>query len=130
MIPARRRRLDVCAVAILALSVTSVGVIWGTRVAAGSDAYGYVSQVDLWLRGDLHIDQSFDARVPWPLARWTFLPLGYRPEPDGYRIVPQYPYSGAGRMVYKPGDSAGAEGRSEIALAMTPERCQRIEELL
>ena len=91
MIPARWRRLEVCAVAILALSVTSIGVIWGTRIAAGSDAYGYVSQVDLWLRGDLHIDQSFGARVPWPLARWTFLPLGYRPEPDGYRIVPQYP---------------------------------------
>jgi len=59
-------------------------------VAAGADAYGYVSQVDLWLRGDLHIDQSFGASVPWPLARWTFTPLGYRPEPDGYRIVPQY----------------------------------------
>ncbi len=40
--------------------------------------------------GDLHIDQSFGASVPWPLARWTFTPLGYRPEPDGYRIVPQY----------------------------------------
>jgi hypothetical protein len=91
VITARRRRLDTCAVAILALTVTTIGVIWGTRVAAGSDAYGYVSQVDLWLRGDLHIDQSFGARVPWPLARWTFLPLGYRPEPDGYRIVPQYP---------------------------------------
>ena len=59
-------------------------------MAAGSDAYGYVSQADLWLRGDLHIDQGFGASVPWPLARWTFTPLGYRPEPDGYRIVPQY----------------------------------------
>ena len=49
-----------------------------------------MSQADLWLRGDLHIDQSFGASVPWPLARWTFTPLGYRPEPDGYRIVPQY----------------------------------------
>ena len=28
--------------------------------------------------------------APWPLARWTFTPLGYRPEPDGYRIVPSY----------------------------------------
>src|SRR4051794_4994064 len=64
--------------------------MWSTRVAAGSDAYGYVSQADLWLRGDLHIDQRFGASVPWPLARWTFTPLGYRPEPDGYRIVPQY----------------------------------------
>src|SRR4051812_27722411 len=64
--------------------------MWSTRVAAGADAYGYVSQADLWLRGDLHIDQRFGATVPWPLARWTFTPLGYRPEPDGYRIVPQY----------------------------------------
>src|SRR4051812_14395894 len=64
--------------------------MWSTRVAAGSDAYGYVSEADLWLRGDLHIDQSFGATVPWPMARWTFTPLGYRPEPDGYRIVPQY----------------------------------------
>jgi len=86
----RRRGLHACA-AVLALAVTTVSLIWSTRVAAGSDAYGYVSQVDLWLRGDLHIDQAFAARAPWPLARWTFLPLGYRPEPDGYRIVPQYP---------------------------------------
>src|SRR4051794_7723278 len=64
--------------------------MWSTRVAAGADAYGYVSEADLWLRGDLHIDQSFGATVPWPMARWTFTPLGYRPEPDGYRIVPQY----------------------------------------
>jgi len=87
----RRRRIEACAAAALALTVTTSGLIWNTRVAAGSDAYGYVSQVDLWLRGDLHIDQSFGATVPWPHARWTFLPLGYRPEPDGFRIVPQYP---------------------------------------
>ena len=76
--------------AALAAIVLCTGLVWSTRVAAGADAYGYVSQVDLWLRGDLHIDQSFGASVPWPLARWTFTPLGYRPEPDGYRIVPQY----------------------------------------
>jgi len=44
----------------------------------------------LWRRGHLFIDQSFGATVPWPLARWTFTPLGYRPEPDGFRIVPTY----------------------------------------
>jgi hypothetical protein len=76
--------------AALAAIVIGTGLLWNTRVAAGADAYGYVSQADLWLRGDLHIDQSFGASVPWPLARWTFTPLGYRPEPDGYRIVPQY----------------------------------------
>jgi hypothetical protein len=76
--------------AALAAIVIATGLVWSTRVAAGADAYGYVSEADLWLRGDLHIDQSFAASAPWPLARWTFTPLGYRPEPVGYRIVPQY----------------------------------------
>ncbi|HXI27677.1 MAG TPA: hypothetical protein VNG89_04630, partial [Vicinamibacterales bacterium] len=88
MIPDRRRRLDACA-AVLALAVLLIGLVWNTRVAAGADAYGYVSQADLWLRGSLHIDQSFAAALPWPSARLTLLPLGYRAE--GYRIVPQYP---------------------------------------
>jgi hypothetical protein len=70
--------------------VVAAGLIWNTCAAAGADAYGYVSQADLWLRGTLHIDQRFGERVPWPLARWTFTPLGYRPEPDGFRIVPTY----------------------------------------
>ena len=83
-------RFHLAIAAALAAVVVCTGLIWSTRVAAGSDAYGYVSQADLWLRGNLHIDQSFGASVPWPLARWTFTPLGYRPEPDGYRIVPQY----------------------------------------
>jgi hypothetical protein len=51
------------------------GLTWSTRVAAGRDTYGYVSQADLWLRGDLHIDQSLGADVPWPNARWTFTPI-------------------------------------------------------
>jgi hypothetical protein len=76
--------------AVLAAITIGTGLIWSTRVAGGADAYGYVSQVDLWLQGRLHVDQGFGASVPWPLARWTFTPLGYRPEPDGYRIVPQY----------------------------------------
>jgi hypothetical protein len=76
--------------AFLALGVVGVGVSWNTRAAAGADAYGYVSQADLWRHRTLFIDQSFVAAVPWPLARWTFTPLGYRPEPDGFRIVPTY----------------------------------------
>jgi len=38
----RRRRLHACA-AVLALAVTTLSLIFSTRVAAGSDAYGYVS---------------------------------------------------------------------------------------
>jgi hypothetical protein len=75
---------------VLAIGVSTVSFVWNTRVAAGSDAFGYVSQADLWLKGNLFIDQSFAADVPWPMARWTFTPLGYRPEVDGFRIVPAY----------------------------------------
>ena len=91
MILAGRRRRDACAVALLSLLVVAIGRVWGSRVAAGADAYGYISQADLWLHGTLHVDQPFAARVPWPFARWTFAPLGYRPAPDGFAIVPQYP---------------------------------------
>jgi hypothetical protein len=86
----RRRRLDACA-AVLALLVTVIGLRWNTRVAAGADAYGYVSQVDLWLRGNLHLDQGFAASVPWPNPRWSFAPLGYVPAPASQEIVPVYP---------------------------------------
>lgn len=82
-----RGRAAACALAVV---VAATALFWSTRVAAGADAYGYVSQADLWLRGDLFIDQAFGAEVPWPMARWTFTPLGYRPEPDGHRIVPAY----------------------------------------
>jgi hypothetical protein len=87
-----RRFLQFHAWIAVALALTSIGVglRWTARVAAGADAYGYVSQADLWRHGDLHIDQSFGAAVPWPMARWTFTPLGYRPAPDGHRIVPAY----------------------------------------
>ena len=53
----------------MAAITIGTGLIWSTRVAAGADAYGYVSQADLWLQGHLHIDQGFGASVPWPLAR-------------------------------------------------------------
>src|SRR5262245_15864238 len=75
---------------LLAVLTVVIGVIWITGTAAGSDAYGYVSQADLWRRGNLFIEQPFARDVPWPDALWTFTPLGYRPAPDGNRIVPTY----------------------------------------
>src|SRR3954464_1385790 len=85
------KRPGLAAVAIaLALAVT-VGVE-STRIAGGADAYGYVSQADLWLAGHLAIEQPWVAQVPWPNAEWSFSPLGYRPaEPSGqWSIVPTY----------------------------------------
>jgi dolichyl-phosphate-mannose-protein mannosyltransferase len=83
-------RPGLVAVAIaLALAITTAA--WSTRIAGGADAYGYVSQADLWLRGDLVIKQPWVAQVPWPNAEWSFSPLGYRPSArERWTIVPTY----------------------------------------
>jgi hypothetical protein len=67
------------------------GVLKGSRVGGGADSYGYLSQADLWLKGNLIIAQPDAAKVPWPDGRSTFAPLGYRPSPSGDAIVPLYP---------------------------------------
>jgi hypothetical protein len=76
----------------LALTLAMTAAAWSTRIAGGADAYGYVSQADLWLAGHLVIKQPWVAQVPWPNAEWSFSPLGYRPaEPPGqWAIVPTY----------------------------------------
>lgn len=76
----------------LALTLAMTAMVASTRIAGGADAYGYVSQADLWLAGDLVIKQPWVAEVPWPNAEWSFSPLGYRPvEPLGqWAIVPTY----------------------------------------
>ena len=61
----------------------------------GADAYGYVSQADLWRQGTLKVPQPWVAEVPWPNAKWTFTPLGYRPvdanaSDSQWSIVPTY----------------------------------------
>jgi dolichyl-phosphate-mannose-protein mannosyltransferase len=78
--------------AALAVTVAVTVGLGSTRIAGGADAYGYVSQADLWLAGHLVIKQPWVAEVPWPNAEWSFSPLGYRPaEPRGqWAIVPTY----------------------------------------
>jgi hypothetical protein len=73
-----------------AAAVLFLGVRLGVRSAGGADAYGYVSQAELWRSGNLRVSQpAFLASVPWPNREWTFSPLGYRPaETD--TIVPTY----------------------------------------
>jgi len=63
----------------IAFGVGVIGVAYADTAAVGSDAYGYVSQVDRWMTGDLVLPQPWASEVPWPLAEWTFSPLGYRP---------------------------------------------------
>jgi hypothetical protein len=82
------------ATALLAVLVAgttlAIGLRFGSFVAGGADAYGYVSQADLWLAGDLIVEQPIAREVPWPLADWTLAPLGYRPSVQGGGMVPTY----------------------------------------
>ena len=79
------------AIAAAAAAVLLLGIVRGIDTAAGADSYGYLSQADLWLRGNLRIEQPFVAKIAVPYADWAFAPLGYRPAVGGeHVIVPTY----------------------------------------
>lgn len=74
----------------LALYTLVIGLRFGIFVAGSADVYGYVSQADLWLKGDLTIEQPLGRELPWDNGEWSLAPLGYRPSVSGGAIVPIY----------------------------------------
>lgn len=74
-----------------ALCLAVAAIAWGTWSAAGADAYGYVTEASLLLKGHLVVDQPLARDVPWPNADWTLTPIGYRPGLEPGTIVPVYP---------------------------------------
>ena len=72
------------------VAVVLAGYSGGSGVGGGADSYGYLSQADLWLKGDLITEQPGAARAPWPDAQSTLAPLGYRASPSRDAIVPIY----------------------------------------
>jgi 4-amino-4-deoxy-L-arabinose transferase-like glycosyltransferase len=74
----------------LAFLTAFLGLWFGTSAASGADAYGYVSQADLWLRGTLIIDEPLADEAPWRNANWTLTPFGYRPGDRRGTMVPTY----------------------------------------
>jgi hypothetical protein len=77
---------------IVTLVTFGVGIRYGATVVTGSDAYGYISQADLWIAGDLRLEQPWVDDVPWRNAAWSFAYLGYRPvgEAGSRAVVPSY----------------------------------------
>ena len=74
-------------------SVVIFGFKDGLFVAAASDAYGYVSEADLWARGTLVVHQPSAEHMTWRNASASLAPLGYRPHtanPADKDIVPIY----------------------------------------
>lgn len=92
--PARRAPVrHWLAAGMLAVVMLAATFVYGTKVAGGADSFGYLSQADLWLAGNLEVAQPFAAEVPWPDSSRTFSPLGYRPAIGTLQdtaIVPTY----------------------------------------
>ena len=64
--------------AVLLAVAVGVVAIWHTSwTASGADAYAYVTQADLWLRGRLTVPVPIANEVPWPRPLSTFVPFGY-----------------------------------------------------
>jgi hypothetical protein len=87
---AARRRARAIAI-VLSLAATGLAVAGGSFVAGGPDSYGYVSQADRWLAGNVEAPEPAAARVPLPDVDWVFSPLGYRPALRPHHTVPTYP---------------------------------------
>ena len=62
---------------LLAVAVGVVAVWHTSWTASGADAYAYVTQADLWLRGRLTVPVPIANEVPWPRPLSTFVPFGY-----------------------------------------------------
>jgi hypothetical protein len=84
------RRAAVVAAPVIILLGCAIGIYSGSFTAGGSDAYGYVSQAGLWLKGSLRIEQPWVQQFSWPEREVTFAPLGYRPISPNGTIVPTY----------------------------------------
>ncbi len=68
-----------------------IAVKYGGFVAGGADSSGYVSQAELWLKGELLVETpAWPEIAEHPRRDGLFAPLGYRPGPVRGTIVPTY----------------------------------------
>lgn len=68
-----------------------VGFGWGTRIGAGPDQSGYVSQAASFARGKLTMPAPpWSNDAPWDDAAYTASPIGWRPTPQTHILAPTY----------------------------------------
>ncbi len=87
----RRDRLAAWGTILALVATLAVSLKWETWIASGADAFGYLSQADDWMRGELRIPQPLTKIATWPRREWTVSPLGYKPATIPGAIVPFYP---------------------------------------
>src|SRR5262245_49355594 len=75
----------------LSIATFILGVAYGSFVAGGADAYGYVSQAALWANKSPFTPAPLATEAGWPDASWALTPLGYRPALTPGWMVPVYP---------------------------------------
>jgi hypothetical protein len=77
---------------VAAVCLAAIGVKYGSRSAAASDSYGYLSQAEQWRSGLPSIDQPWLNDVPWPNKEWSLMPLAWRPvgHERGWSMAPIY----------------------------------------
>jgi len=75
--------------AAVSAAVIVVGLTRGVFEANGADAYGYVSQAELWTRGFPVIEPALAKDSRWQHSIEMLVPLGYRTGPN-QTIVPMY----------------------------------------
>lgn len=79
------------AAAALSCVALVIAIHWGSFVAGGADASGYISQAELWIHRNLIRPRpEWVAEAPWPKISLT-TPLGYVPGVSPLTMVPSYP---------------------------------------
>ena len=82
-------RVAAAAASILALVG---GLAYGTWIAGGPDASGYVSQAAMLARAELTLPTpGWALEGTWANAEWSGAPVGYRPAQGSDRLAPTYP---------------------------------------
>jgi hypothetical protein len=104
LVTAQRRLVGVRDRAALAfdrapLAIAVVAALWaayasvacGTFAAGGADSYGYISQAELFARGQLTEPIEIARTFTWPDAPATLQPLGFTMGTTSAELAPTYP---------------------------------------
>lgn len=109
-------------IGVVALTAAIVASTFATRSAAGADASGYLSQAEMWGKGQELYFNSFDEPFQFPEHdEWLMTPLGWRPIDSGEVYmgplqVPTYP-PGLPLLMAVPHKLAGVRGATAVVIA-------------